>query len=131
MGRNKFGDRLKMVRKWADCSQEDFAKAMGVTPTTILRYEKGSRLPDAPFLKDLITKFNCDVTWLLTGNRKEFDLNSDTNGHNENKDVAKITKWLIENPEAQMFIVKLIHASKEIEDATEGLKHIANKGFKN
>jgi len=129
MVRNKFCDRLKTLRQQADQSQQDFAKRMGVTPATINRYENGHRFPDVPFLEKLILEFNCDITWLLTGSRKESNLDSDTNGHTKNKEITKITKWLAANPDAQKLIIKLINASKEIEDATEGLKHIANKGL--
>ena len=63
-----FPERFKELRKAIGISQEDFAKALGVSRASIGYYESGSRLPDAAFLAILSDMTGCDVEFLLGGN---------------------------------------------------------------
>ncbi|MEK7880793.1 MAG: helix-turn-helix transcriptional regulator, partial [Deltaproteobacteria bacterium] len=56
-----------MVREKAKLSQEELAEKLGVTQTTITRYENGHRLPCADFLESLVKLSGCDPGWLLAG----------------------------------------------------------------
>ncbi|EHP1714767.1 helix-turn-helix transcriptional regulator [Salmonella enterica] len=68
---NELSGRLQVVR--GKMTQDEFAKALGVGRTTLIRYESGERVPDANFLQALSLKFNIDPSWLLlgTGNAPE------------------------------------------------------------
>jgi len=63
-----FGERLKEERRRLGFNQEDFGALGGVTKTTQLNYEKGSRHPDAPYLA-AIAENGVDVLYVLTGRR--------------------------------------------------------------
>lgn len=59
------GTRLRMVRK--NSTQSAFARALGVSPATLKRYEAGERVPDARFLADLCQRYQLDPSWILWG----------------------------------------------------------------
>ena len=61
------GNRIRLVREKAKLSQEELAEKLGVTQTTITRYENGHRLPCADFLESLVKLSGCDPGWLLAG----------------------------------------------------------------
>lgn len=61
------GDRIRQVRKESRLSQKVFGKLCGVSPLTLMRYECGSRGPDARFLVRVSENFNVNANWLLTG----------------------------------------------------------------
>ena len=54
------GNRIRLVREKAKLSQEELAEKLGVTQTTITRYENGHRLPCADFLESLVKLSGCD-----------------------------------------------------------------------
>lgn len=64
---NNIGARLKSVRENAGLSQSAFGESLGVSLPTINRFERGHRQPDANFLSQLATMYQCDMNWLLCG----------------------------------------------------------------
>lgn len=62
------GDRLRKVR--GTMSQEAFAQLLTIGRTTLIRYEKGERSPDADLIAKLLVIFKVDALWLLTGKRE-------------------------------------------------------------
>jgi transcriptional regulator with XRE-family HTH domain len=65
---NKFiGDRLKIIRYGLNMkNQSQFAEILGVTQTTLSKYEKGtSDIPDE--IKMKLSTFGINLHWLLTG----------------------------------------------------------------
>jgi transcriptional regulator with XRE-family HTH domain len=85
-----FPEKFKELRNAIGISQEDFAKALGVSRASIGYYESGSRLPDAAFLAILSDLTGCDIEFLLGGNPSmihntplfvaEYDLSDDQYG---------------------------------------------------
>lgn len=61
------GERLKDERVRLGLNQTDMAALAGVTKTTQLNYEKGSRSPDAAYLA-AVSAAGVDVLYVLTGN---------------------------------------------------------------
>lgn len=59
------GERLKKVR--AGRSQEVFAKLLGISSKTLMRYESNERMPDMELVLRLNFSFNVQPIWLLTG----------------------------------------------------------------
>ena len=60
-----FADTLKKLRTEKRLSQNDIAKRMYVTPTTVSRWESGHRLPDAAMIARLSDVLDTDVNVLL------------------------------------------------------------------
>lgn len=60
-----FADTLKKLRTKKRLSQNDIAKRMYVTPTTVSRWESGHRLPDAAMIARLSDVLDTDVNVLL------------------------------------------------------------------
>ena len=70
---NKFiGDRLKIIRNGLRMkNQSQFAEILGVTQTTLSKYEKGtSDIPDE--IKVKLSTFGINLHWLLTGEGSVF-----------------------------------------------------------
>lgn len=59
------GERIRTVRLDSRLSQKAFSKLCGVSPLTLMRYETGSRGPDARFLIRLSENFDVNANWLL------------------------------------------------------------------
>ena len=59
------GDRMRQVR--GTSPMRDFAARVGVTGSTVCRWEAGTAVPNANDLTRLITEFDVDVWWLLMG----------------------------------------------------------------
>ena len=60
------GSRIAQVR--ASLTQGKFADSLGIHKNTLIRYEKGERLPDSSLLLRICERYNVDPGWLLTGN---------------------------------------------------------------
>ena len=59
------GERIKIIRKENDMTQNDLAKAFDLSPSTIAMYESGNRNPDADTLKKMAAYFDVSVDYLL------------------------------------------------------------------
>jgi transcriptional regulator with XRE-family HTH domain len=62
------GARITQVR--SRITQGKFADSLGIHKNTLLRYEKGERLPDSEVLTRLYKIYGADPAWLLTGEYK-------------------------------------------------------------
>jgi SOS-response transcriptional repressor LexA len=67
-----FGKRLKVVLKKLSLSQTGLSKEIGTSNVVINRYIKDKTTPDYNFLNKLVTKFNININWLLTGEGSMF-----------------------------------------------------------
>lgn len=63
------GDRLAQVR--GQLTQEAFAKSLGISLRTYIRYESEERLPDAELVAKVGEVYGVDMAWLITGKRAE------------------------------------------------------------
>lgn len=61
----KFNDRLKLLRHEAGLSQQDFAKQLGISKSSINMYERGEREPGLETLEAIADSFNVDMDYLL------------------------------------------------------------------
>ena len=64
---DKFGERIRQVRKNLGLVQTDFGDSLGVSLATITRMERGVFKPQGDFLAKLALTYDCDIRWLLTG----------------------------------------------------------------
>lgn len=60
-------DRIKLVRKNATLTQEEFGTEIGVSRIAITTYETGRVIPDKSIRLLICEKFNVNETWLETG----------------------------------------------------------------
>lgn len=67
-------NRLLTLRKKKGISQQEISKRLGVARTTYASYEQGTREPDIETLHKLANFFEEDLNWLITGERKEDNL---------------------------------------------------------
>ena len=65
-------ERLNLLRKTLNISQEEFGKRLGVTGASISRLEKGERNITEQMIKSICREFNVDYIWLTTGEGEMF-----------------------------------------------------------
>lgn len=68
---SSFGERLKKVR--GGLTQAEFAALFGIPQVTLGNYERGRNEPRFDFIKQVCSRFEINVEWLLfgTGDKKE------------------------------------------------------------
>lgn len=64
------GERIRFLRKKQGLSQEQLAKEIGVTKSTISKYELDARFPKHNTIDDFCRVFNVDFYLMLTGKTK-------------------------------------------------------------
>ena len=75
----KFKDRLRELRTSRGLTQDDFAKATGLTRSAISMYESGKREPNFEVLEMIADFFNVDMNYLLGKNESStYYLNPET-----------------------------------------------------
>ena len=63
----EISEQLKNIRKTTGMTQAEFAEKLEVSTATVASVENGSREAPKALMKSLVTKFNVDARWLLTG----------------------------------------------------------------
>ena len=63
----EISEQLKNIRKKNGMTQAVFAEKLEVSTATVASVENGSREAPKGLMKSLVTKFNVDARWLLTG----------------------------------------------------------------
>ena len=98
-----FGHRLQIARKKLQLSQEDISTQIGISYRAYSSYEREDRKPPIDFLEKLITKFDMNLNWLVTGQGEMF-INQQPSLNNDELeqkvvDVMKkygvIEKWVL------------------------------------
>lgn len=65
------GKRLRELREELNLTQDEFGKQIGKGRTTILKWEKGHKIPD-PMIQVMHNVFSVDIRWLCDGEGKMF-----------------------------------------------------------
>lgn len=65
-----FAEKLKMLRREKNITQEEFAKALKVTKGAVAMWETDKRTPDVDMLKKIADYFHVSVDYLI-GNKNE------------------------------------------------------------
>lgn len=60
-----YRDRIKELREFRKLNQKEFAKLLGVTPSTITNYENGHSAPDYDKLIKMTSILGCDLNYLF------------------------------------------------------------------
>ena len=115
-----FAERLRLLRKQKDLSQQQLADKLGVSNSTISMYERGEREPDFEMLELIGDFFNVDTNYLLgkeTGSTYYLD-----------PEVAEMAQELFERPELRVLFDASRKASKEdIEQVAAILEKLSQK----
>ena len=61
----KFNARLRLLRHESNLSQQDLAKILGISKSSINMYERGEREPGLETLEAIADFFNIDMAFLL------------------------------------------------------------------
>lgn len=61
----RFKDRLKQLRRETELTQQELAKKLGVSFSSISMYERGEREPSFEMLEMIADFFNVDMNYLL------------------------------------------------------------------
>lgn len=89
-------ERLKILRKKLDLTQQEFAERIGSKRNTVAKYETEANTPSTAVVSLICREFNVNEDWLRNGNGEMF-LPVDRNA-----DIAKLTKQLL-NEETDSF----------------------------
>ena len=65
MGKMDFSKRLKKLRNEKDISQEELARLLNISRTSVTNYELGRNEASAQVLNKLSEIFNCSIDYLL------------------------------------------------------------------
>ena len=60
-----FGDKLKLLRKQKNLSQNDLAITLGISQNSLSRYENGERIMDVEKLAELCSVFEISADYML------------------------------------------------------------------
>lgn len=66
--------KIRMMRKAKGMTQEDLAKAIGQSPSSITMYETGRRTPDYDVLETIADVFNVSIFDLVPSGTEEEEL---------------------------------------------------------
>lgn len=66
------GDRIRQQRKYKGLTQEQLAKAIGISVMSVRRYEASERTPTEKVLTAISTALDTDTDWLRYGDIDEF-----------------------------------------------------------
>lgn len=91
-----FQNVLKSLRKTRGLTQDELAKILKISRSTIGMYENGSREPDYETLEAIADYFNVDIDYLLGRTNKTTIL---PNHYYLNDETRQIAQEAFENPE--------------------------------
>lgn len=70
---NTMNDRIKILRKNLDLTQQEFANTLGLKRNSVASYEIGRSIPMEAVIISICREFNVSETWLRTGNGEMFN----------------------------------------------------------
>lgn len=119
------GERIRFLRKKKGLSQEQLAQEIGVTKSTISKYELDARFPKHSTLDDFCRVFNVDFYMMLTGKTKSewtSDFELDDKAFWENISDVLLSDYLMEikqlleqlNDEGQQKAIERVEELTEI-----------------
>lgn len=93
-------ERIKKIRKTLNLSQEEFGAKIGLTRSSISKFEKGKINMSEQSLKLMCIEFNLNPVWLIEGTGEIFlrddDIDRLAGKHNLDEFWIKILKGIIE-----------------------------------
>lgn len=90
---------FKELRLASGLSQDEMAKKLGVSRSTIGMYETGARKPDSDMLEKIADMFNLDIDYLLGRTQKTTILPETVGKYYINEETAQIAQQIYDDPE--------------------------------
>ena len=111
-----FGQRVRAIRKALELSQKDFAGPLEISGTFLSEIENGKYKPGYDFFYNILTKFNVNLHYLMTGTGEMFNPVIKAAQPGIKRPSVPVTKgedllWYIERSPMFMYLV-LGYASK-------------------
>lgn len=99
MGKKKeIGIRIRTMRKSRSMTQEDLARSIGQSPSSITMYENGRREPDLETLEALADVFNVPLASLVSDDTPVYSVNEQP----KNDDIRLLIRGLNKLSPAQI-----------------------------
>lgn len=76
-GSSNINERLRILRKKLDMTQQEFADKIGSKRNTIAKYETNTNIPSTAVISLICREFNVDECWLRTGTGEMFTHQTD------------------------------------------------------
>ena len=67
-------DRIKQVQKESGLNQEDFAKKIGISKSSVQKLQSGENNPSEQTIRMICSEFNVNRTWLETGEGEPYSI---------------------------------------------------------
>lgn len=118
------GERIKMVRKALNLTQEEFAKKIHAKRNTITQYEIGRNEPQSAIITIMCEKYNINRHWLETGEGEMFNLVS------KELEITRFVERITLKKESELdqFRLNLISALAKLDESEwETLAKIVDK----
>jgi HTH-type transcriptional regulator/antitoxin PezA len=120
-------ERLKVLRKTLDLTQQDFANRIGVKRNTVATYEMGRSSPSDSAVSLICREFNVNEEWLRTGAGGDENMFVKLS---EDEELAMYTQMLLDSTDdvvADMIKETIVIYEKLDNDSKQALKNVARK----
>lgn len=107
---SKFYAVLKSLRTAKGMTQDELAKVLNISRSTVGMYENGSREPDYETLETIADYFNVDIDYLIGRTDKTTIL---PNSYYLNSDAQQLAQFLYDNPEYKVLFDTTRKVKKE------------------
>jgi transcriptional regulator with XRE-family HTH domain len=109
---DSLGNRVREVR--GSVSQAEFAKLFGLSQATISSIEAGRTEPNADFLCALVSHFQVDLNWLITGESSPLGVREPGSTYRVRENVQKLAEELAKRPKLAAAVSVLIRADDKL-----------------
>lgn len=108
-------DRIKLLRKTLDLTQQEFADKIGLKRNSVASYEIGKNYPMDTVIKSICREFNVNEEWLRTGEGEIFEKLT------EQQKILKYTGLLLKDKDSAIAnaIQTLIVTYEQLDDASK------------
>ncbi|NBJ00416.1 helix-turn-helix domain-containing protein [Lachnospiraceae bacterium] len=108
-------DRIKLLRKTLDLTQQEFADRIGLKRNSVASYEIGKNYPMDTVIKSICREFNVNEEWLRTGEGEMFEELT------EQQKILKYTALLLKDKDSAVAnaIQTLIITYEQLDDASK------------
>ncbi len=108
-------DRIKLLRKTLDLTQQEFADRIGLKRNSVASYEIGKNYPMDTVIKSMCREFNVNEEWLRTGEGEMFEELT------EQQKILKYTALLLKDKDSAVAnaIQTLIITYEQLDDASK------------
>lgn len=121
-------ERIKIIRKKLELTQQEFADKLGIARNNIAGYETGKRSPSDAVVSLICAKFNVNEDWIRTGEGEIFEQLT------EQQKVMKYTAMLLKDKDSLMAaaIKNFIVTYEQLDDTSKKvLEDVALKYLEN